>query len=487
MSFHKLFNKTNFTEFDRIPITGIRGKIPSNLSGALFRNTSVCLERAGTRLSHWFDGDGAILRLNFHNSSVEASYKFVRTEAYKKESAAGRFIFPNIGNLAHTFLDRLRYPNFPVNRANTSVLPLENKLLALWEGGKPHSLDLETLETKGEDDLGYLSDRMSYTAHPKIDPQSGFVYNIGQRKGAYMIDVYVSDGKTGQILKHNAIKFDKNPIFIHDMCLAGDYLVFFTFPIKLDLLSVFLRRKTLKDALEYDENSYSEIVIVSKKSLELVAKIKHDPFFFFHFSNGFVNEKGNLVFDLCEYENFDVFKKYTSSVLQKNYGAEIDEKKNNIDNKQNKKKQFNAFFSRFEIDLQNKKLVAKNKIIDDFCEFPIVPSNSVGKKYSKVYLSQADEGSTDYLKNAVLLDIDKQILNKKKFEDGVFPGEVIHIESTPHRKEGYAITVAYDAIRDKSTVYLMDENSLEDVAVFDLPDVTAHSFHGIWKSHEAKL
>lgn len=487
MSFHQLFNKTNFKEFDRIPIKTISGKIPSNLKGTLFRNTSVCLERNGTRLSHWFDGDGAILRVNFDKESVEASYKFVRTEAFKKEEAAGRFIFPNIGNLAHTFLDKLRYPNFPVNRANTSVLPLDNKLLALWEGGKPHALDLQSLETKGEDDLGFLTNSMSYTAHPKIDPETGFVYNIGQRKGKFAIDVYVSDGKTGDILKHNLIKFDRNPIFIHDICMAGDYLVFFTFPVKIDFLSIFLRKKTMKEALDYDENSYSEIVVVSKKNLELVAKIKHDPFFFFHFSNGFVNEKGNLVFDLCEYENFDVFKKYTSSVLEENFGLDNDKNSNKNENANNKRKQFNSYFSRFEIDLQNKKLVAKNKIVDDLCEFPVVHSNLVGKKYSKVYLSKADEGTTDYLKNAVLMDIDKQTIVKRKFDDGVFPGEIIHIESTPNRKEGYAITVAYDANRDKSTVYLLDENTLEDIAVFDLPDVTAHSFHGIWKTNEAQI
>ena len=76
----------------------------------------------------------------------------MRTYAFKNEEAAGLFIYPNLGNLEHSFLDKIRY-SFPANRANTSVLPLEHQLLAIREGGKPHALDLKTLETKGEDDL----------------------------------------------------------------------------------------------------------------------------------------------------------------------------------------------------------------------------------------------------------------------------------------------------------------------------------------------
>jgi carotenoid cleavage dioxygenase-like enzyme len=316
---------------------------------------------------------------------------------------------------------------------------------------------------------------MTYTAHPKIDPDTGFIYNIGTRKGKDIVDIYLSD-KSGNIGKHNPIKFDRTPTFIHDICLAGDYLIFFTFPIKIDIFSILLNRKSMKDALDYDENSYSEIVIINKKTLELVTKIKHDPIFFFHFSNGFINEKGNLIFDLIEYDSFDIFKKYTSDILHKNF--EIEEKK-----EAENLKEVNASFSRFEINLNDQKLISKNKILNYMCDFPVVHSNRVGKKYSKVFLGSTDENKCDYFKNAILMDIDSQTIIKKRFEDGIFPGEILHIENQEYRNEGkgYAITVAYDGNRDKSTVYLMNESTLEEVAVFDLPDLTAHGFHGMWK------
>jgi len=66
----------------------------------------------------------------------------------------------------------------PINNvANTSVLALPDKLLALWEGGT-YALDLQTLETWGEDDLAGLANGLTYSAHYKRDPHTGEVFNL---------------------------------------------------------------------------------------------------------------------------------------------------------------------------------------------------------------------------------------------------------------------------------------------------------------------
>ena len=64
------------------------------------------------------------------------------------------------------------------------MLALPDKLLALWEGGNPHALDLETLETQGLDNLGILQTNQPYSAHPKQDPQTGDLFNFGVVSGA---------------------------------------------------------------------------------------------------------------------------------------------------------------------------------------------------------------------------------------------------------------------------------------------------------------
>ena len=147
------------TEFSPTPLPVIAGEIPSNLRGTLYRNGPARLERGGMRMGHWFDGDGAILAVYFNSNSplskggeggegrAIASYRYVQTAGYQEEAAANRLVYGNYGMTAPgAFWNRWLKPI--KNVANTSVLPLPDKLLALWEGGKPHALDLQTLETK---------------------------------------------------------------------------------------------------------------------------------------------------------------------------------------------------------------------------------------------------------------------------------------------------------------------------------------------------
>src|SRR4028119_297094 len=160
------------TEFPLTPLPILSGKIPEGLRGVLYRNGPGRLERGGVRVGHWFDGDGAILGVHFTDAGATGLYRYVQTCGYLEESAAGEFLYGNYGMTAPgpVWNQWLR----PVkNAANTSVLALPDKLLALWEGGNPHALDLQTLETRGLDDLAGLSDELSYSAHPKCDPQTG--------------------------------------------------------------------------------------------------------------------------------------------------------------------------------------------------------------------------------------------------------------------------------------------------------------------------
>jgi all-trans-8'-apo-beta-carotenal 15,15'-oxygenase len=74
-----------------------------------------------------------------------------------------------------------------LNPANTNVMPVPNSniLYALCEAGSPYRLTKNTLDCQGFDDLGFLKHNYSgqpkYSAHPKIDPENGDVFNFGYR------------------------------------------------------------------------------------------------------------------------------------------------------------------------------------------------------------------------------------------------------------------------------------------------------------------
>ncbi len=220
------------TEFPLTHLSIVSGKIPENLKGSLYRNGPARLERGGMQVGHWFDGDGAILAVHFAEGKARATYRYVQTEGYLEEQKADRLIYGNYGMTA-TGAWWQRFGKTSKNVANISVLALPDKLLALWEGGLPHALDLETLETYGLENLEGLDHKRSYSAHPKRDSQTGEIFNFGVSYGKdATLHLYRSD-RNGKLIKKNQANLQGLPM-IHDFVLAGDYLIFCVPPLRMN-------------------------------------------------------------------------------------------------------------------------------------------------------------------------------------------------------------------------------------------------------------
>jgi all-trans-8'-apo-beta-carotenal 15,15'-oxygenase len=136
-------------ELTDVALIPVRGAIPSELKGTLYRNGPGRLERNGHRVHHPFDGDGMIAAMRFENGAVSLTNRFVRTEGWLAEEKANKVLYRGVfgsqkpgGRLANAFDLRLK------NIANTNVVRLGDQLLALWEAAEPHALDPVSLETR---------------------------------------------------------------------------------------------------------------------------------------------------------------------------------------------------------------------------------------------------------------------------------------------------------------------------------------------------
>lgn len=465
MPWSKLFEQPT-QEFGLTDLPLLAGQVPVTVRGTLFRNGPGRLTRGGKSMGHWFDGDGAILGIYFTDAGVKAQYRYVQTDYFQAEEAAGKLLHPNYGTLAPGKAWQ-RWGKPAKNSANTSVLPLGDRLLALWEGGKPHALDLETLATLGEDDLG-LNKSDSFSAHHKIHPATGDIYNFG-----------VTFGKEGvfQLYRHNAQgvlqqrgKFAiKGLPLNHDFVLAGDYLVFCISPVRLKVLPALLGVKSVSQALQWQPELGTEVVIVDRHTLKVISRSTNDPWFQWHFTNGFVSNHGEIIVEMVGFPDFASNQMF----------VDIPQGKINTYSK--------GTLRRYRLDPKTAKVIEAYELGDRrSCEFPITLESQTGQAWDKTYLGvhrdPADVGH-EIINAIACFDQHSQQLTVADMGAHHYPSEPIPVQNPENPAQTWILTVVFNAPAHRSELRIYDGDRLDDspICILELPEIIPPSFHGKWQ------
>ncbi len=453
-------------EFTSTPLPILAGEIPASLRGTLYRNGPARLERGGVRMGHWFDGDGAILAVHFTNSGATGLYRYVQTDGYKEEAAAGQLLYGNYGMTApgpiwNQWLKPIK------NAANTSVLALPDKLLALWEGGKPYALDLQTLETWGEDDLAGLDNGLTYSAHYKRDPHTGEVFNFGISPGRNAkLNVYKSD-RTGKIVQKAAVTLEGVPL-VHDFVMAGQYLVFFIPPVRLNPLPVLAGLSSFSDALDWQPRAGTQILVVDRETLSVVSRGETEPWYQWHFANAYVDVGGSVIVELVMYKDFLTNQRLKEvGTGQPHTAAE-------------------GTLWQVRLDPQLGKVTTIQEVLDRDCEFPIVPQHQVGHSWRYTYLSLHRLGvdiSQEIYDAIARFDHQTDTLTTAELGENRYPMEPIYAPTPQNPDIGWIVTVVYDGNTDTSEVWIFDSDRLDESPVcrLGLPSVVPVGFHGTWQ------
>ncbi len=453
-------------EFNLTNLSVVSGAIPSELRGSLYRNGPGRLSRGDQRVGHWFDGDGAVLGVHFEAEKASAVYHYVETKGYQEETTAGKFLYPNYGmtspkgwwdNLKATFK----------NVANTSVLALSDRVLALWEGGFPYALDLKTLETQGKDNLDGLFDKQSFSAHPKV--YAGEIYNFGVSLGSKVVMHLYKCNSQGKIIQQNSFPLPGVSL-IHDFVLAGDYLIFFIPPVRANLLPVILGQKAFSDAMEWKPQLGTQVLIFDRHTLSLVSQTTTDAWFQWHYTNGYVGEDGNLVVELVRYSDLQT-NQYLKEVAT---GRTTTEAKGTL--------------WEVRLDPQTGKVISNSQLLDKHCEFPVINQLKVGKPWRYTYLSCHREGvkeNQELLTAIAQFDRQENKLVVADMGAKMYPSEPIYVPHPNAPNIGWILTVVYDGNNHSSEVRIYQSDCLdtEPICRLQLPEVIPHSFHGTWRNH----
>ncbi len=451
--------------FEPTALSILSGAIPAGLRGSLYRNGPGRLERGQTWAAHWFDGDGAVLGIHFKDAGSTGVYRYVQGKEFQEEEKAGQFLYGGYGILpTGAFWNRFRRGT--KNAGNTSVLAFQDRLLALWEGGHPYALDLATLETQGLDDLSGLPLRVPFSAHPKRDEKTGEVYNFGVSFGKNaLLNVY-HVAANGTLKQRNQIPLDGLPL-VHDFVMAGQYLLFFISPVRLNPLLLLTRLKGFGDSFEWKPEKGTQVLVIDRNTLQLVSQSETEPWYQWHFGNGAIDTDGNVIIDVVRYEDFK-----TNQFLKEVATGEA-------------KTQADSALWQVRLDPLSGRVIEMNQLIDRPCEFPIVRQADVGQPWRYTYLSIHRPGDQSPSVFGAIARFDQQTGEILQADLGKnrYPVEPIYAPDAYNSDQGWILTVVYDGNTDTSEVWIFDSDRLNEQPVcrISLPEVIPLGFHGTWK------
>lgn len=445
-------------EFPATSLERLSGERPAGLRGTLYRNGPARLERGDRQVGHWFDGDGAILAVRFGDEDITGQYRFVETEGYREEAEAGTLLYGNYGMTAPGAFWH-RWTKSVKNVANTSVLALRDRLLALWEAGQPHALDLDRLDTLGKENLEFPT----FSAHPKRDSHTDEIFNFGIEFGRKsQLNLMVMDDR-GRIQRRNSHSLDRTSL-IHDFVLAGDYLVFFVPPLDVPTLGLLFGLTNFCEGTQWKPELGTQILVFDRHSLELVSQSTADPWFQWHYANGYCDDAGNLVVDVVRYPDFTTnqrLKEIASGQTRTAADGEL---------------------YRIVLDPKTARVLDAAPLFDRRCEFPSVPPQFEGRRADRTYISlhrTAADPAVELYGAIGMYDADRQTLTEYDFGESRYPMEPIYAPDAIEGDRGWLLTVVYDAEGDRSEVWVFDADRLDEPTCrYALPEVIPIGFHG---------
>jgi all-trans-8'-apo-beta-carotenal 15,15'-oxygenase len=266
-------------------IATTEGRWPGSLTGSLYRNGPAWFDRGGVRYRHWFDGDGLMRAWHVRAGAVTHVARMLATRKFTHEQRVGRFEIQAAGTpIANPLPAR---NNDDVSTANTAVIRIGNRVMALWEAGSAIEIDPDTVETRGP--VTWRPDLAAapFSAHPLLE-RDGSAWNFGSltffnRQALLLWRI----GADGALLKTQILETPANG-YLHSFAMTERHLVFVLMPYRmLDEKGAFFER------LRFAANEPCRIAVVPKDALDEPRWFESDFAMVYHFADAF--ERGGVI------------------------------------------------------------------------------------------------------------------------------------------------------------------------------------------------
>ena len=424
----------------------VEGELPVELNGRYLRNGPNPADAVDPSTHHWFMGDGMVHGIRLREGRAEwYRNRYVGSTTIAKLRGQDDIAGPNWNNSGHG--------------PNTNVGGFAGKTWAMVEaGGCPVELTYE-LETVGRNDFdGTLPG--AFTAHPKIDPDSGEMHAMVYAWAEWMDHVqYVVVGPDGRVTKTVDIPLP-GMTMLHDMSLTERYAVVYDQPCTVDLDLALAGRFPFR----WNPDYANRVGLLPRDSATAddITWIDVPPGYSFHPLNAYDRPDGGVVIDLCVYD--------------KMFHLDLRGPFENM-----------ARLERWELDPAGR--TASTTVIDDTPnEFPRHRGSLTAKPYRYGYCAAP---STDPAMGWPTIKHDLETGTRQVFDHGPgrAAGEPVFVARQSGgdgaEDDGWLVTYVHDLGAETAEFVVMDAQDFDRgdyVARVKLPQRIPYGFHGNWVS-----
>ncbi len=431
------------------------GELPRDLRGVYVRNgPNPRFDTQGRH--HWFDGDAMVHAVHFHEGGASYRNRYVHTQAYKRESAAGEGLWQGLMEPAHH-----NPRDMPIkDTANTDLIYHNGGLLALWYlAGQPYKLDPRTLETIGAEDFGGKL-KLNVSAHAKVDPVTGEAFFFDQSFRPPHLSYGVVDA-SGELVHAIPIEVP-GPRQPHDMAITERFAILMDLPLFADPEA--LRVGRYKVGFHRDVPSRFGI-IPKRGGPETIRWFEAEPCYVYHVVNAW--EEGDAVVLIgCRVKAPEPDVKGGGNLARMMAFLRLD-----------------AQLYQWRFDLRTGQ-TTQGPLDDDNTEFPTIHAGYTGRQSRYAYNVHLSPAKTLLFDGLIKYDLSTGTRQAHWFGEGRYGSEapLAMRPGAVDEDDGYLVSYVHDATTDRSEVVILDarELSAAPLARVLLPQRVPLGFHAVW-------
>ncbi|CAA0114368.1 Carotenoid cleavage oxygenase [Mycolicibacterium vanbaalenii] len=457
------------TEWDADDLAVVEGEIPRDLDGVYLRNTENPLHPA-LKHYHPFDGDGMLHIVGFRDGKAFYRNRFVRTDAFDEENAAGGPLWPGIGEPvelaqrdygwgARTLMKDASSTDVVVHRGTA--------LTSHYQCGDLYRTDPCSGDALGKEDWhGAFPSEWGVSAHPKVDDRTGELLYFSYSKHAPHLRYGVVDD-TGHVVHRVDVPLP-GPRLPHDMAFTDNYVILNDFPMFWD--PALLEFNVHVPGFHPDIPSRFA-VLPRRGDTSQIRWFEADPTYVLHFPNAY--EDGDEI------------------VLDGFFQGDPEPADDGRGDKWQRRFRFLAMdrmqsrLHRWRFNLVTGE-VREEQLSDSISEFGMINSGHAGRAYRYTHAATAKPGWFLF-DGLVRHDVETGTEERFTFGDGVFGSETAMAPRTGDgtgtaEDDGYLVTLTTDMAADASYCLVFDAARVSDgpVCKLALPERISSGTHSTW-------